>query len=81
MVLTGYFWQLPLPSHLPLVPQVDAGCTAHIARGSGVPATTGVQWPGDDASAQLQHSPVQAPSQHRPSTQKPDRHSVPFPHS
>ena len=43
MVLTGYFWQPPLPSHRPLVPQVDAACTAHIARGSGLPAATGMQ--------------------------------------
>jgi hypothetical protein len=80
-VLTGYFWQPPLPSHLPLVPQVDCGCTAHIPRVSGLPATTGMQRPGDDASAQLQHAPAQALSQHRPSTQKPDWHSLALPQS
>jgi len=80
-VLTGYFWQPPLPSHLPLVPHVDGNCTAQIARGSGLPATTGMQWPGADASAQLQQPPEQPVSQHTPSTQKPDWHSLPLPHS
>jgi hypothetical protein len=31
--------------------------------------TTGMQRPGDDASAQLRHTPLQALSQHTPSTQ------------
>ena len=35
-----------------------------------------MQGPGDDASAQLRQAPVQALSQHRPSTQKPDTHSL-----
>ena len=26
----AYFWQLPAPSHLPLVPQVEGSCMAHV---------------------------------------------------
>ena len=76
-MFTGCFWQPPLPSHLPLVPQVAAAWTAHIARGSGLPLATGMQRPGDDASAQLRQAPVQAFSQQTLSTQKPETHSPP----
>jgi hypothetical protein len=78
-VLIGCLWQPKLPSHFPLVPQVDAAWTAHRARGSGLSAATGVHLPGVDASAQLRHAPAHALSQQTPSTQKPDRHSCPLP--
>jgi len=78
-VLTGYFWQPKLPSHLPLVPHVDCAWTAHTARESGLPAATGMQLPSDDASAQLRHAPAHAFSQQTPSTQKFERHSLALP--
>jgi len=68
-VPTGQVWQPPLPSHLPLVPQVDCGIAAHMLRGSRVPAAVGVQRPIVAASAQLRHAPVQAWSQQTLSTQ------------
>jgi hypothetical protein len=51
----------------------------HVARGSAFPAPTIVHFPGDDASAQLRHAPVQALSQHTPSTHCPDLHSLALP--
>ena len=38
------------------------------------PVASGVQWPIVEGSAQLLHAPVQAPSQHTPSTHMPERH-------
>jgi hypothetical protein len=40
-----------------------------IARGSRAPAATGTQVPGEPASAQERHAPVQAWMQQTPSTQ------------
>jgi len=59
-VPTGQFWQPPLPSHLPLLEQVDCGITVQTLRGSIVPAAIGVQRPSDADSAQLRHAPPQA---------------------
>jgi hypothetical protein len=59
-VPTGQLWQPPLPSHLPLLAQVDCGITVQTARGSRVPAAIGMQCPGAVASAQLRHAPPQA---------------------
>jgi hypothetical protein len=71
----GYFWQLPLPSHLPLVPQLCALLSWQTPRESGLPAGTARQWPGIIISPQLRQAPVQALSQQKPSTQWLDAHS------
>ena len=52
--------QPPAPSHLPSVPQVDAGWVAQLVRGSSPPFATGVHVPSDAASAQLRQGPVHA---------------------
>ena len=59
-VPTAQFWQPPLPSHLPLVEQVDCGITVHTPRGSMVPTAIGVQRPSVAGSAQLRHEPPHA---------------------
>jgi hypothetical protein len=51
----------------------------HTARGSAVPAGIDVHLPGVEGRLQLRQAPVQAVSQHRPSTQKFDWHSLPAP--
>jgi hypothetical protein len=75
-VPTLYFWQPPLPSQRPFVPQVVAPWSAQTPFVSTDPVASGVQWPIVEGSAQLLHAPVQAPSQHTPSTHMPERHSV-----
>jgi hypothetical protein len=63
--------QPPLPSHVPSRPQVEAGSTGHSLSGS-VPPTIGRQRPFAAAVFALEqaaHAPLQADSQHRPSTQ------------
>jgi hypothetical protein len=75
-VPTGYFWQPPLPSHLPLVPQFCALLSLQTARTSGLPAAIAMQWPGDEGSAQLRQAPVQALSQQTPSTHWLEAHSL-----
>jgi len=59
-VPTGQIWQPPLPSHLPLVEQVDCGITVHMLRRSTLPAAIGVQRPSEAASAQLRQAPPHA---------------------
>src|SRR5262245_42245166 len=75
MVPILYFWQPPLPSHLPLVWHEAAVMSLQTPRGSLLPATIGVHLPSAEDSAQLRHAPVQAVSQHTPSTQWVERHS------
>src|SRR3954468_6785747 len=60
---------------MPSNPQLAAVVLAQSAvlRG-GLPATIGWQVPSEVASAQVTHVPVQALSQHTPSTQKPLLH-------
>jgi hypothetical protein len=77
-VPTGHFWQPPLPSHLPLVSQVDSGFASHIWRRSALPAAMGVQRPMVASSAQLRQAPVQGVSQQMPSTQLPCWQSLPI---
>jgi hypothetical protein len=72
-----YFWQPPAPSHFPFVEQAPGVMSSQTPRGSGLPAGIDVHLPGVDASEQLRHAPVHAPSQQTPSTQWVDRHSVP----
>ena len=73
-----YFWQPPLPSQRPFVPHVVAPWSAQTPFESTAPAASGVQWPIVEASAQLLHAPSHLPSQHTPSAQKPEAHSLPF---
>jgi hypothetical protein len=72
-----YFWQPPAPSHLPFVEHDAAVMSWQTPRGSALPAGIDVHLPGDDASEQLRHAPVQTVSQQTPSTQWVERHSVP----
>jgi len=60
---------------MPSSPHVDASVLAQslVLRG-GLPATIGWHVPSDVASAQVTHVPLQALSQHTPSTQKPLLH-------
>jgi hypothetical protein len=77
----AYLRQPPAPSHFLSVPQEAAPWSMHIFRGSSAPATTLLQWPGADMSAQLLHGPVQASWQQTPSTQNPLTHSPAAPQS
>jgi hypothetical protein len=70
----GYFSQLPAPSQVPSVPQLDAPVSWHLPRGL-VPRSAGMQLPIVPWPAQVRQSPVQALSQQTPSTQKPDLQS------
>jgi hypothetical protein len=71
-----YFWQLPAPSHRPFVAHDCAPWSAHTPRGSTAPIAMGVQCPMAEDSAQLTQPPVQAPSQHTPSTHMFELHSA-----
>jgi hypothetical protein len=75
-VPTAYFWQPPLPSHLPLVPQLAAFWSVQMLRTSGLPAATATHLPGIIGSAQVRQAPVQALSQQTPSTQWLEAHSL-----
>jgi hypothetical protein len=75
-----YFWQPPAPSHLPFVEQAAGVMSWQTPRGSALPAAIAVHFPGVEASAQLRQAPVHAMSQHTPSTQWVETHSVPAPH-
>jgi len=71
----AYFWQPPIPSHLPLVPQVEVACVAQMPCGSGLLAGTDVQVPLP-LKLQATHPPLQAVAQHTLSTQWPEPHSA-----
>src|SRR4051795_2682234 len=51
-VAFGYFWQPPVPSHLPLLPQLEAPWSEQKVAGAGVPAATGAQAPADAPTLQ-----------------------------
>jgi hypothetical protein len=68
------FWQPPAPSHLPLVPHVEAACVAQTPFGSVVPAATGAHAPGLPVTLHAWHEPQLAVVQHTPSTQLPVPH-------
>ena len=59
------FWQEPLPSHIPLVPQIETLSLTHMLAGSAPPALTLLQVPRTDP-AQVLQLPVQAEAQHTP---------------
>jgi hypothetical protein len=72
-VPTGYFSQVPLPSHAPSRPQVDVESALHSAspdRGR-TPAGTGEHMPSALGSPHVTQVPVQAELQQYPSTQLP----------
>jgi hypothetical protein len=68
-VPSACFWQAPAPSHLPVVPQVDAACVAHAPFGSAAPAATGAQEPALPATLHARQLPQLAAPQQTPSTQ------------
>jgi len=73
-VPAGYLRQLPAPSHLPSVPQPEAGCSGQVLVGSTTPAPTAWQTPrnpGTLHARQLPHGPL---SQQTPSVQWPVSH-------
>ena len=65
----GYFWQAPLPSHLPLSPHMADPPSLHIPFGSAALAGVGVQVPRALGRAQVWQAPLQAVPQQTPSTQ------------
>jgi hypothetical protein len=74
-VSAGYWAQAPLPSQAPVCPQLVAPWSLHLPLGSALPKAVRVQMPMDPTWLQEEHDPVQAPSQHTPSTQNPVPHS------
>jgi hypothetical protein len=58
-----------------VVPQVETACVAHSPSGSRL-ATMASQKPTRPDWVHLSQVPLHAPSQHTPSAQKPDAHSV-----
>ncbi len=77
-VPSEYFWQAPA-SHLPLVPQVEASCTAHSPAGSSEFVATFEHTPNVPATHDL-HAELQAVSQQTPCAQKLLRHSMAVEH-
>jgi hypothetical protein len=80
-VPVAYFAQPPAPSQRPFVPHEVEPWSLQTLRLSTLLAGMGVHVPLAEASAQLRQEPVQAVSQHTPSTQKPDAQSVPAWHT
>src|SRR5690242_17995940 len=82
VVPLAYFWQAPMPSQEPLVPQDAAVWSVHSLSGS-VPDTTLPHTPSAPAPFfALLHAwqvPLHALSQHTPSTQWPLVHWAPSP--
>jgi hypothetical protein len=72
-VLAAYFWQPPAPSHLPVLPQVDAVSGGQKAAGAAVPAGASVQVPVPERLHTWQDGQAAEP-QHTPSTHMPDVH-------
>jgi len=71
-----YFWQLPLPSHLLLVPHDVTPWSWQISWGSGAPIGTRVHVPREVVRAQDWQAPEQAPLQQIPCAQNPLAHSA-----
>jgi hypothetical protein len=72
-VLAAYFWQPPAPSHLPVLPQVEASSGGQKLAGAAVPAGASVQVPVPDRLHTWQAGQLAEP-QHTPSTHIPDVH-------
>lgn len=73
-VPVGYFWQAPLPSHTPFVPQDAAPASLHVPAGSLLPAGTLEHVPSNPFTLQALHAPVQVVLQQTPWAQCPDWH-------
>lgn len=74
---SGYFWQAPLPSHLPLLAQLAAPSSLQSMRGSAAPAGAGEHLPRALGRAQVWQAPLQSVLQQTPSMHLPDWHWVP----
>src|SRR5262245_30021914 len=79
-VPAGYLSHSPVPSHMPVEPQVDAASTGHSSRGS-VPSCAVTQVPTVPCPAQVMQTWSQAALQQTPSAQKPLAHSPPIAHA
>ena len=79
-VSAAYRSQPSKSSHVPVVPQLVAPMSLHIARGSGAPSSTGQQVPTRPGAAHETQPPSQVTLQQTESAQKPDAHSVPAAH-
>ena len=84
VVPTAQYAHARCPSHVPVVPHVDAPCAAHSSSGS-CPDTIGPHTPSAPApffpALHASHAPAHAVSQHTPSTQLPFAHSAPAVHA
>jgi hypothetical protein len=80
IVPAGYLSQAPVPSHMPVEPQVEEASTGHSSRGS-VPSCAVTQLPTVPWPTQVRQVPVQAALQQTPSAQKPLVHSPPVVHA
>jgi hypothetical protein len=69
----GYIEQVPKPSQVPVVPQLDGVWRGHMGWLS--PSERGVQVPGWPTKLHERHAPEQAVLQQTPSAQCPDAHS------
>jgi hypothetical protein len=74
----GYFWQAPMPLHLPLSPQLAAPASLQMFLGSTALAGVGVHLPRALGRAHDWQAPAQAFSQQTPSTQEPLPHWSPL---
>jgi hypothetical protein len=77
-VLPAKSWQLAAPSHLPVLPQVDAAAAGQPLL-AVVPSVIGAQVPLAAPVRLLLHAwqpPAHAPLQQKPSTQLLDAHSL-----
>ena len=81
VVPCAYSWQVPLPSHLPFVPQLPVPLSGQVAVGSTAPAGTFVQVPVVVGSAHDWHLPSQRELQQTPCEQKPVTHSASLEHN
>src|SRR5262245_8625016 len=75
-VPTAYLRHPPAPSQRPSFPHDVAPWSVQTLRSSTAPAASNVHLPFVAVSEQLRHAPVQAVSQHTPSTQNPDLQSA-----
>jgi hypothetical protein len=69
MVPFAYFWQPPMPSHLPFVPQLGERLSTQTPFGSGVPAPRGAHIPALPDTLQAWQEPQLALLQQTLSTQ------------
>jgi hypothetical protein len=73
-VSAAYFAQPPMPSQLPVWPQVDLSVAVQTLCGSSAPSEVGQQVPMRPLWLQLTQGPVQVLLQQTPSAQKPIAH-------